>query len=133
LIKLYVKESQSELVQELVKSASASATHVIAYAELRAALARLRREERLGDHELNELKSRLEADWAHLVRVEPRQPILQRAGDLAEAFALRGYDSVHLAAADHIRVQSRVPMIFACFDHRLNQAAEVLGMSVLVN
>ncbi|MCP4452611.1 MAG: type II toxin-antitoxin system VapC family toxin, partial [Planctomycetes bacterium] len=108
-----------------ILSASASATHVIAYAELRAALARLRREERLDEHELNELKSRLEADWAHLVRVEPRHSVLQRAGDLAEGFALRGHDSVHLAAADHMRTESRIPMVFACFDRRLNQAAEI--------
>jgi predicted nucleic acid-binding protein len=133
LIKLYVQEPQSELVQELVQRASASATHVGAYAELRVAFARLRREERLNDHELNELKSRLEADWAHLVRVEPRHPLLQRAGDLAEAFALRGYDSVHLAAAEHVRIESRIPLVFACFDRQLNQAAAVLGMSVFSN
>jgi predicted nucleic acid-binding protein len=130
LVKLYVREAQSELVEELVESASAAATHIIAYAELRAAFARLRREDRLGDEELRQLKERLEADWGHLIRVEPRHPLLQRAGDLAETFALRGYGSLHLAAADHIRTTSGAEICFTCFDRQLNRAAAVLGMDV---
>ncbi|MGF1614637.1 MAG: type II toxin-antitoxin system VapC family toxin [Gammaproteobacteria bacterium] len=57
--------------------------------------------------------------------------LVQRAADLAEAFALRAYDSVHLAAADFLFKQKVAPMTFACFDRRLNQAASVLGIPLL--
>ncbi len=54
---------------------------------------------------------------------------MEFAGELAERFALRGYDSVQLAAAQSILPQ--VPdLAFATFDVRLNRAAQVLGMRV---
>ena len=44
LVKLYVTESGSKVVRQLVGDANVVATSVVAYAETRAALARLRRE-----------------------------------------------------------------------------------------
>jgi len=44
LVKLYVAEAGSDVVRQLVAEAAVVATCVVAYAETRAALARLRRE-----------------------------------------------------------------------------------------
>lgn len=77
------------------------------------------------------IKAEFTADWSAYLRVEMTQPLVQRAADLAEAFALRAYDSVHLAAADFLFNQKVAPMTFACFDRRLNQAARVLGIPLL--
>lgn len=44
LVKLYVTESGSDVVRQLVGGAKVVATSVVAYPETRAALARLRRE-----------------------------------------------------------------------------------------
>ncbi len=55
---------------------------------------------------------------------------VRRAGDLAERFALRGYDSVHLAAAEAtlIRLGEGVDFRFLAFDRALEEAAAELGM-----
>ena len=50
----------------------------------------------------------------------------------AEAFALRGYDSVQLAAAHNLHEQFALPLAFACFDRRLSQAAALLQLEVLL-
>jgi len=44
---------------------------------------------------------------------------------------LRAYDAIQLASAMRLRAQSDVPVSFACFDQRLNQAARVLGFELL--
>ena len=44
---------------------------------------------------------------------------------------LRAYDSVHLAAADRISAASGVDVVFGCFDQRLNDAAQTLGLTML--
>ena len=43
-------------------------------------------------------------------------------------FALRGYDSIQLAAAFEAGRVSQSPIFFASFDTRLNKAARLLGM-----
>ena len=48
----------------------------------------------------------------------------------AETFALRGYDSVQLAAACEILSAAPGEVAFSCFDNRLNKAARVLGLDV---
>lgn len=131
LIKLYVEEPHSQAVRSEVAGAAAVATSVLAYPETRAALARLRRENRLTDDGLSEAKAAFEADWKAFVRVQALEPLLLRAGELAELLSLCGYDSVHLAAAEHVRIHSAGEVLFACFDDRLNRAAALLGLRTL--
>lgn len=80
---------------------------------------------------IEQAKSALAADWPHYVVLEVDQPLVERAGDYADTFALRGYDSVQLAAAFETGRISQSPIFFACFDSRLNKAAKLLGMSCL--
>ena len=63
--------------------------------------------------------------------VETTHPLLRRAADFAERYALRAYDSVHLAAADRISAAAGVDVVFGCFDQRLNDAAQTLGLTML--
>ena len=130
-IKLYVREVGHDLVRDVANAASAIATCLISYAEMRAVFARLRREDRLSEEDFNSVKAAFDDDWRALVRIQVEEAVLRRAGDLAEAFALRGYDSVQLAAADHLRSGSGRPVLFASFDHRLNEAASLLGCQLL--
>jgi len=46
-------------------------------------------------------------------------------------FALRGYDSVQLAAAHELHVNAEQTVVFASYDRRLNQAAQLLQLEVL--
>jgi len=131
LVKLYIEEPESPLVRGAAETAEAVTTHAIAYAEARATFARLHREARLSDAALADVKRAFEHDWERFVRIAAGEALLRRAGDLAEAFGLRGYDSVHLAAAEWARLQVGGPVAFSCFDGRLNRAAAVLGLEPL--
>jgi hypothetical protein len=59
--------------------------------------------------------------------VEASEAVVHRAGVLAEAHALRGYDAVHLAAAEALGGQE---VILVAGDGALCQAAEALGLAV---
>ena len=53
---------------------------------------------------------------------------MELAGEYADIFALRGYDSVQLASARQVQEAASEELCFACFDTRLQKAARVLGM-----
>lgn len=60
--------------------------------------------------------------------LEIDQRLVELVGEYADTFALRGYDSIQLAAAFEAGRISQTPVFFACFDIRLNKAAKLLGM-----
>ena len=58
--------------------------------------------------------------------------LTRRAGELAIAHGLRGFDAVHLAAALELRRQAEgIIVAFTAFDERLAQAARAEGLQVL--
>jgi predicted nucleic acid-binding protein len=58
--------------------------------------------------------------------------LVRRAGDLAERFGLRGYDSVHLAAAEAVwRELPGVEFRVVVFDEKLTAAARAMGIPVI--
>ncbi|MEX1316973.1 MAG: type II toxin-antitoxin system VapC family toxin [Synechococcaceae cyanobacterium] len=80
---------------------------------------------------LAEAKSAFVQTWRNSAIADVIQPLVDKAGVYAEAFALRGYDSVQLAAAHNLHEQFSLPLTFAGFDRRLNQAARLLQLEVL--
>jgi predicted nucleic acid-binding protein len=62
------------------------------------------------------------------VVIEVSQSIVERAGEFADTFVLRGYDAVQLAAAQILAETSGEACAFACFDLRLAKAGKVLGL-----
>jgi uncharacterized protein len=131
-VRFYIEEPGHQLVTAAVQSADSVVAHWIGYAEMRAALAKLRRTKRISAGELTSIKESFEKDWRHTALVLPTEAMIRRAGDLAERFALRGYDSVHLAAAESLLLaRQRSSVCFASFDEQLNRAAEQLGLALL--
>lgn len=131
-LKLYVEEDGSEAVHAAVEQAEQTCTHLIAYAELRAALAKAQRMNRLTAEQKTVLLPVIEQDWETLNVILPTEMLIKRAGNLADQFGLRGYDSIHLAAAEAISLQIMPqPLVFACFDKHLNESAKLLGMTIL--
>lgn len=128
LVKLYLAEAESDTLKALVEQAEAVALCRIAWAEAYAALSRRAREVPADEALIAQAKRALAADWPHYLVVEITQAVVEQAGEFADTFALRGYDSVQLAAAYEAMRISRLPVSFACFDARLNKAARVLGM-----
>ena len=98
LVKLFLEESGSDQVRALVADATAIATSVVAYAETRAVLARRRRERILTPRAFTTAKRSFEGQWPKFVSIEVTADVARQAGDLAERYALRGFDSVHLAS-----------------------------------
>jgi predicted nucleic acid-binding protein len=131
-VRVYVREVGHDLIWNVAQSASEIATHLIAYAEMRAALARMQRMDRLVAAEVASIKATFEQDWDRTLKISPTEAMMRRAGDLAERFGLRGYDSVHLAAAESLLSRSVDSLRFASFDERLNQSAAELGLPLLV-
>jgi hypothetical protein len=59
--------------------------------------------------------------------VEVDDLLVQHAGQLAEAHGLRGYDAVHLAAADRVR---DADLVVVAGDEALLTAATAEGMAI---
>lgn len=122
VVKLYVEEQGTATVVTRVGDAEAVATVRVAYAEARAALARHRREGGLTPVGLRQAVRELDREWGMYNVVDVNDPLVRRAGALAERHALRGYDAVHLAAALDLRAAGG-EVEFLSFDARLNRAA----------
>lgn len=131
LLKLYIVEADSETVKKRVSEAEAVAVCRIAWAEAHAALSRRVREAPEDAAAIEQAKVALAQDWPHFVLMDVNQTLVELAGDHADAFALRGYDSIQLAAAFETGRIAQSPVCFACFDARLNKAAKMLGMTCL--
>lgn len=124
LIKLYIEEPDTPEVERQFDEASLVCTSVVAYAEARSALARLCRAGSLPPEEHTRTKANLDQSWTHYLTVDVTPEVWRAAGDLAEAHALRGFDSIHLASFLHLaRTDLGEPVQFSSFDDRLRQAS----------
>src|SRR5262249_18572816 len=97
LVKLYVTETGSDVVRQLVAEANVAGTSVVASPEPRAALARLRRERALTAAALTSAKRDFEHQWPTYLTLDATDSLCRAAGELAEQYGLRGFDSLHLA------------------------------------
>ena len=130
-VKLYVREAGSKELRAHVAKADALALSVVAYAEARAAFARLRARGMTTDARHRQRLAQLNADWETLLRIELIPQVVASAGDLAEIHALRGFDAIHLASALWLKGKIAMPLHFAVFDQRLRAAAECAGLGVV--
>jgi predicted nucleic acid-binding protein len=94
LVKLYILEDSSREMQTLAAAATAIAVCRIAWAEMMAALARRAREFPSDAEAIETVRNRLRTDWPRYAVVEVTQSLVELAGEFADTFALRGYDSV---------------------------------------
>jgi predicted nucleic acid-binding protein len=127
-IKLYISEAGSDEVRRLVRDATIVATSAVTYAETRAALARLRRERALTVATFRSAKREFEDQWPSFVKLDATDSLCRTAGEFAERYRLRGFDSVHLASfAEVARRAGPRETGFSSFDDRLNEAAKKLA------
>lgn len=130
LVKLYVAEEDGGgLVHRAIEESERIATSTVAYAEARSGLARKHREDVFDAAQLRRAVSDLDEDWPTYARLVVSNPVAQRAGELAERHALRGYDAIHLASA--VRLSERLEDLrFLAFDDRLNDAAREANLAM---
>jgi uncharacterized protein len=132
VVKLYVNEPGQNDVRSLVERASVVVSSNITYPETRAAMARRRQVRHLTAAQFSSAKQEFESDWLRLLAIPVTDAICREAGDLAERYKLRGYDSVHLACfAEMLRgLQGSDDVIFSSFDARLSAAARRLARTI---
>jgi len=128
LVKLYMEEEGSLKIETLVRSSEATATSIVSYAEARAAFARRFREKSFTSDEHNRLKAFFDKDWRNYFILNITQDMVKLAGNLAEKHALRGFDSIHLASALTLHQEVSTPVVFSCFDNKLETAAMREGL-----
>jgi predicted nucleic acid-binding protein len=131
LVKLYVRETGSVRTRNWLKQADAAATSVVAYAEARAAFARLHRSAHTSLRRHRQRVAQLNADWESYMRIDLTASVLRLAGETAETYELRGFDAIHLASALWLRDRTGIPCTFAVYDQRLLDGAARAGLSVL--
>jgi len=131
LLKLFIDEQDSESMIKARSSSEGIAVCRITWAESMAALAQRTRFKGANQAGLAQARSMFEQAWPGFAIADVTQSLVKKAGVFSEAFALRGYDSVQLAAAHQLHEQFAIPLTFACFDRRLNQAAKLLKLEVL--
>lgn len=132
VIKRYVDEPQAEEVRYVYLQVRAVCTHLITYAETLAGLAKAMRMGRLASERLPVLVEQVDKDWTNLEVVAPEVTLIRRAGHLALRYPLRGFDAVHLAAAE--RVFTSVARLsnfqLVGFDTHMRDAATALGITI---
>jgi predicted nucleic acid-binding protein len=99
LIKLDMREPFTDEMLAAAADSRTLAVCRITWAEAMAALARRSREAPSDTDIIDTVRQRLRTDWDDDVIVEGTRALVERAGDYADTFALRGYDSVQLTAA----------------------------------
>jgi predicted nucleic acid-binding protein len=127
LVKLLLREDGWELVRELWRRAALRAVNRLAYPEVRAGLAAAVRAGRISAAALDELIGGLHEIHVASFVVDIDWPLSVEAGDLADGYALRGYDGVHLAAALNI---DSPRVVVATWDRELAAAASACGCAV---
>lgn len=129
VVKLIVDEPGSDGLWLAVGGLTVASCR-ITFAEVRAAIARRERESPTTASLWQAAREQLPALWQSMQVLDVTQALVERAGELAEAFGLRGYDAVQLAAADGMSRVVGPPLRFHSFDRRLNRAARVLGLQL---
>ncbi len=126
-IPLIIDEPNSDSCERLWNEAGRIVSVRLIYVEARAALARAQRLGRLSGGGLASAVSLLNDLSAQIDHIEITDRLVRSAGALAEEQQLRGYDAVHLAAAQAIADGDTV---FASGDQQLTAAASHLGLMV---
>jgi uncharacterized protein len=127
IVPLLIEEAGSETAERLWDEADRLVSIRLVYAEGHAALAQASRGRRLDRPQLRRAVADLLSLYGQLDLVEVTDALVRRAGPLAEQYALRGYDALHLAAAEVVKDNE---LVFVSGDAILCQAADDLGIQV---
>jgi uncharacterized protein len=127
VVPLLIAEPGSARAASLWDGADRVVSVRLIYPETRAALAQAERLGRLTARQLRDAVSGFDSLFEEIDLVEIDDALARRAGELAEVRQLRGYDAVHLAAADRVRDPN---VVVIAGDGALLDAAADEGMTV---
>lgn len=127
VVPLLIDEPGSARATSLWDGADRVVSVRLLYPETRAALAQAERLGRLTARQLRGAVTEFDSLFEVIDLVEVDHVLAVRAGELAEARRLRGYDAVHLAAAERVRDPD---VVVIAGDRVLLDAAADEGMAV---
>lgn len=130
-MKLFVDEKFSAMVRKACKSATYVAVSQITWVEMFAALSLKQRTGHIDSAVSDRTLSEVRDEWNRYQKLGIDQALIVQAGNFAQQFGLRAYDSVQLATARAIHQQLGSSMAMCCFDQQLNAAAGKLGIPVM--
>lgn len=128
LVPLLIDEPASPICERLWDDADDVVSVRIAYVEAAAAIAQARRLGRLTRSQQRDAVTLLDGTWDQLHLVDIDEPLVHRAGALADLHSLRGYDATHCAGAESI---NDADVVAASGDRQLLAAWRALGMHTL--
>ena len=128
LVKLFVTENHSDITRTTIQSAQALGTGLLTRAELGSALARGPQRGLISESEAQEARRRLQHVWPTWIHIQMNEDLAVLAESLAWEHKLRGYDSVHLAAAQIWQEKLEHSVTLATFDQDLWEAAPKAGL-----
>lgn len=130
LIKRYVVEAGSNLVDQWFEKSHSFFTSVITYAEVYATFARAYRLGLLNTEKLSLLSSHFQSDWEQFKIIEVTQRVQKLISSLAIRFFLTGADLIQLASVITL-VEAGISISFVTSDKRLFNAAKDYGLEVI--
>jgi hypothetical protein len=132
LTKRYIYEQGSDDVLAWMQKADLIGTALITRVELVATVSRAIAGKRLPEKGALDVLDEFRAHWQNFQRVNIDEALIARADGLAGAYALRGYDAVHLACALSWEGLLRAPVSLATYDLELRDAAQKSGLTTLI-
>jgi len=127
LVPLLIDEPGSGVARRMWDEALRIVAIPLLYAEGRAALAQAQRMGRITGPQLRAVVEELEDVYSQIDVVSIDEPLVRRAGELAETQGLRGYDAVHLAAAERAADND---FVLVAGDRALLTSAAAVGLTV---
>jgi uncharacterized protein len=125
LVKLLIDEVGTTAAGRIWDEADVLTVIRVGHVEARAALAAARQQRRISADVFRDAVTGLELLWSQVSVVEIDEHLMRLAGDLATAYSLRGYDALHLAAAQAVGAD-----VFSSSDWKLCAAALSCGLHV---
>lgn len=136
LVSIYARDQHTDAMRAAALPIDRWATSVVAYPEVRGALARRLKGGTLylagstkpakgarGERRYQQPRAKLDADWPAFFSVSADARLAATAGALASKHALKGFDSIHLASALQLREQTGDDILFLTADTALSRAA----------
>lgn len=129
LVKRYLRETDSEKVIALInESENLFGSVVVAQVEMSAAFQKAVRMNIASSSMATEIWNDFLDHWQSFTRLRVTVGMIERASDIAWKYGLRGYDSLHLAAALTWQELLSVKVTFAVFDRNLWLASQNAGL-----
>lgn len=129
LVKLYIEETGSNMVQDWVMEAETVSTCRVAHPETISAFHRRFNNDDLSEKDYSLLLKRFFQEWEKFAVLDFDEV---EAGRLVKKHGLRGFDAIHLSAAKLLKSGNfGISLSFSSFDKKLNDAASAEGLSIL--